>query len=186
MFSPDWLLLSWCVGTWKKCGKAMPTDVTFQSGSFFNLSVYALRFPKQPWSFPQCPAEGSLYFPVFSWPLPGMEWACLSPKCKCHFSTSLVTTPFLAFIGNDIFLCSLSPTHAAGRQGQLLRFKWLERKCPRPVGQVPGSTENTQIRFPCHLGLVESRERKGLALCPVAINKLSTVISLPWVGVILK
>lgn len=68
-------------------------------------------------------------FPCFHWLLPGMEWACLSPKCKCHFSTSLVTTPFLAFIGNDIFLCSLSPTHAAGRQGQLLCFKWLERKC---------------------------------------------------------
>lgn len=86
-------------------------------------------------SFPQCSAEGSLYFPVFyccrknPWPLHGMEWACLSPKCKCHFSTSLVTTPFLAFIDDDIFLCSLSPTHAAGRQGQLLYLKRLKRKC---------------------------------------------------------
>lgn len=82
-------------------------------------------------SLPQWPAEGSLYFPMLycCWkkprPFPGMKWACLSP----HFSTSLVTTPFLAFIGNDIFLCSLSPTHAPGRQGQLSCFKRLERKC---------------------------------------------------------
>lgn len=144
-----------------------------------------LLLRKERLSFPQCPAEGSLYFPVFYQLLPGLEWACLSPKCKCHFSTSLVTTPFLAFIGNDIFLCSLSPTHAAERQGQLLCFKWLERKCRDLQAKYQGA-QRTQIRFQCHLGLVGSREREGLTLCPVAINKLSTVISLPWVRVILK
>lgn len=30
----------------------------------------------------------------------------------------------------------------------------------------------------CHLGLVEIKEKQELALCPIAINKLSTVISL--------
>jgi hypothetical protein len=73
----------------------------------------------------------------------GKEWAGLSPKCKCHFSTSLVTTPFLAFMGSDIFLCFLSPTHASERHRQLLYFKRLEKKMRRPVGQIPGSTENT-------------------------------------------
>lgn len=38
----------------------------------------------------------------------------------------------------------------------------------------------------CHLGLVEIKEKQGLALCPIAINKLSTVISLSWVRGILK
>lgn len=63
---------------------------------------------KHQLSSPKRPEEGSLDFLAFNsngkkpWPLPGMEWAGLSPKCKCHFSTSLVTTPFLAFIGNDI------------------------------------------------------------------------------------
>lgn len=98
------------------------------------------------------PEEGSLDFLAFNsngkkpWPLPGMEWAGLSPKCKCHFSTSLVTTPFLAFIGNDISLCSLSSTHASERCRQLLCFKRLEKKKKnpeRPVRQIPRSTENT-------------------------------------------
>lgn len=79
----------------------------------------------------------------------GMEWAGLSPKCKCHFSTSLVTTPFLAFMGNDIFLCSLSPTHASEGRRLLLYFKRLERKPKRPVRQIPGRTENTnQVTVP--------------------------------------
>lgn len=53
-------------------------------------------------------------------------------------------------------------------------------------GPVDQGAQRTQIRFRCHLGLVESGERKRLALCPIAINKLSTAISLPWVRVILK
>lgn len=89
---------------------------------------------KHQLSSPKWPEEGSLDFLAFyrhwkkPWPLPGMEWAGLSPKCKCHFSTSLVTTPFLAFIGNDIFLCSLSSTHASERCRRLLCFKRLEEK----------------------------------------------------------
>lgn len=38
----------------------------------------------------------------------------------------------------------------------------------------------------CHLGLVEIKEKQELALCPVAINTLSSVISLSWVRGILK
>lgn len=113
-------------------GVYLKAGVIFQLLPFSNLTV-PRSLLKHRLSCPQWPAEGSLYFPMLywnkSWPLPGMEWACLSPKCKCHFSTSLVTTPFLAFIGNDIFLCSLSPTHAAGEHGQLLCFKRLKRKC---------------------------------------------------------
>lgn len=37
-----------------------------------------------------------------------------------------------------------------------------------------------------HLGLVEIKEKQELALCPVAINTLSSVISLSWVRGILK
>lgn len=48
----------------------------------------------------------------------------------------------------------------------------------RPVGQIPGSTENTN-QASVSPGSVEIREEKEWALCPVAFNKLSAVISLP-------
>lgn len=114
-------------------GVYLKAGVIFQLLTLQVQSDYLAAF----WSA-GCHAQSGLQraaftFPCFywnkPWPLPGMEWACPSPKCKCHFSTSLVTTPFLAFIGNDIFLCSLSPTHAAGERGQLLCFKRLKRKC---------------------------------------------------------
>ena len=128
-----------CTGAWENIGQGqalrwcLPESwCDFSALTFSNLTV-PCSLLRHRLSCPEWPAEGSLYFPMLywnkSWPLPGMEWACLSPKCKCHFSTSLVTTPFLAFIGNDIFLCSLSPTHAAGQHGQLLCFKRLKRKC---------------------------------------------------------
>lgn len=121
-------------------------------GIYLAASQFSLRslHLKHQLSSPKWPEEGSLDFLAFyrhwkkPWPLPGMEWAGLSPKCKCHFSTSLVTTPFLAFIGNDIFLCSLSSTHASERCRRLLCFKRLEeKKTKRPVRQIPRSTENT-------------------------------------------
>lgn len=114
-----------------------------------------------------------------------MEWAGLSPKCKCHFSTSLVTTPFLAFMGNDIFLCSLSPTHASERRRQLLYFKRLERKRRDLCAKYQG-VQRTQIRLRCHPGPVQSGEEKGLLSHLAAINMLSVVISLPRVREILK
>ena len=110
-WKPVWFFSSYPSPTWLCLAAFWSTGCHAHSG----LQRAAFTFPCFYWNKP--------------WPLPGMEWACLSPKCKCHFSTSLVTTPFLAFIGNDIFLCSLSPTHAAGEHGQLLCFKRLKRKC---------------------------------------------------------
>lgn len=115
----------------------------------------------------------------------GTEWAGLSPKCKCHFSTSLVTTPFLAFMGNDIFLCSLSPTHASERRRQLLYFKRLERKRRDLCAKYQG-VQRTQIRLRCHPGPVQSGEGKGLLSYLAAINVLSVGISLAWVRETLK
>lgn len=106
---------------------------------------------KHQLSSPKRPEEGSLDFLAFNsngkkpWPLPGMEWAGLSPKCKCHFSTSLVTTPFLAFIGNDIS-CVLCLQHMLQKgAGSYYALKgWRKKKKPkRPVRQIPRSTENT-------------------------------------------
>lgn len=139
MSSLIWPPLPECAGAWESIGQGQGLSWRLPE-SWCGFSALPFSNPTVPRSLlerrsscPEWPAEGSLYFPTLywtaSWPLPGTERACLSPKCKCHFSTSPVTAPFLAFIGNDIFLCSLSPTRAAGQYGPLLCFKRLKRKC---------------------------------------------------------
>ena len=49
----------------------------------------------------------------------------------------------------------------------------------RPVGQIPGGGENTH-QLSVSPGSCR-KQRKGRALCPVAVNKPSTAVSYPWV-----
>lgn len=157
----------------------LKADVTFQLWSFINKECA------------QQPTEDAVVIttvtcrgqPLLSHALLLLEKALaftwnemgLSPR----FSTSLVTTPFLAFIDNDIFLCSLSPTHATGRQGQLLYFKRLERKCRDLQAKYQG-TQRTQIRFQCHLGLVKIRERKNWLCVLLLLTSLPLSFFFPW------
>lgn len=72
----------------------------------------------QVWSFPRAAPEGTLYLKFTYCPRKAQNFSnadlkvCLPLKCKCHFITSLVTKPSLAFLRNNISQCSFFPTYA--------------------------------------------------------------------------